>query len=421
MQRPFCHRSHISGTESVALPVRQPAEGFQLLAGIRVLDLSTSIAGPYAAMLLGDMGAEVIKIERPGAGDDARAWGPPFLDGESLWYMSVNRNKRSITLDYTKDAGREVLSKLIKASDVVVLNLLSHAQKKLGLDWSACKVLRPDLVHVSITGFGQEGERSDWTCYDLIAEGYSGIMDLTGEPDSVAQKVGTPAADMLAGADAAFAAVSALFERRGTGQGHAIDIALVDSMARFLTCRIVPFLGSGELPRRSGGKDSVIAIYQAFETADFPITLGLGNDAIWQRFWTSVGRAEMGRDTRYDSNSKRREHRTEIVQLIQTLLRDRPRDYWLCLFNGARVPAGPIYRLDEVTRDDHLQRRGLFYTLDADGRRLPQVGTGFHIDGQFNVARMPPPRLGASTGDVLRDVVGLNDAEIDNLRSSGVT
>jgi crotonobetainyl-CoA:carnitine CoA-transferase CaiB-like acyl-CoA transferase len=190
-----------------------------------------------------------------------------------------------------------------------VVNFLSRAQNKLGLDWTACKALRPDLVHVSITGFGQQGDRSDWTCYDLIAEGYSGIMDLTGEPDSVAQKVGAPAADMLAGADAAFAAVSALFERRGSGQGHAIDIALVDSMARFLTCRIVPFLGSGELPRRSGGKDSVIAIYQAFETADFPMMLGLGNDAIWERFWTSVGRAEIVRDARYDSNSKRREHR----------------------------------------------------------------------------------------------------------------
>jgi crotonobetainyl-CoA:carnitine CoA-transferase CaiB-like acyl-CoA transferase len=402
--------------DSDVLPVLQAGQGFQLLAGVRVLDLSTSVAGPYAAMLLGDMGAEVIKVERPRVGDDARAWGPPFIGGESLWYVSVNRNKQSITLDHTKESGRAVLADLIRASDVVIVNQRPQVQKKLGLDCESCQALRPDVVHVSITGFGLQGKRSDWTCYDLIAEGYSGVMDLTGELDGDPQKIGAPAADMLAGADAAFAAVSALFDRCRTGRGHGIDVALVDSMAKFLTCRIVPFLGSQELPRRSGGKDSVIAIYQAFETADFPLTLGLGNNAIWERFWTAVGQPEAGHNPRYDSNSRRREHRSEIVDLIQTLLRTKPRDHWLALFGQARIPAGPIYRIDEVTRDDELHKRGLFYTLDADGRQLPQVGTGFHVDGKANTPRVAPPKLGASTTDVLKKLLNLSEIEIENLR-----
>lgn len=404
---------------SANVPVVLPGAGFSLLAGTRVLDLSTSVAGPYATMLLGDMGADVIKVERPGTGDDARAWGPPFVDDESLWYVSVNRNKRSITLDFSTSEGRKVLAALIKASDVVVVNQPPRVQKKLGIDVASCRALRPDVVHVSITGFGLEGARSDWTCYDLIAEGYSGVMDITGEPDGAPQKIGAPAADMLAGSDAAFAALAALFDRNRTGQGHMIDVSLVESMTRFLSCRIVPYLGSQEVPRRSGGKDSVIAIYQAFETADHPITLGLGNDAIWERFWTAVGGLDVGVQPRYGSNAKRREQRAEIVALIADILRKKPRDHWLALFSKSRVPAGPIYRVDEVVRDPGLRARGLFYTLDADGRRLPQVGTGFHLDGEANVARLPPPRLGSSTFDILRNLVKLDSSEIEALQRSG--
>jgi len=402
-----------------SLPVKQPAAGFDLLAGIRVLDFSTSVAGPYAAMLLGDMGAEVIKIERPGSGDDSRAWGPPFLDGDSLWYIAVNRNKRSVALDYATQRGREAVQALIKASDVVLVNQPPRVQAKLGIDAAACRKLRADIVHTSITGFGLEGERSDWTCYDLIAEGYSGVMDLTGELDTAPQKVGTPAADMLAGSDAAFATVAALFDRARTGRGRTIDVSLVESMTRFLACRIVPYLASGDVPRRSGGKDSVIAIYQAFDTADLPITLGLGNDAIWQRFWTAVGQPATGAEPRYAANSDRRAHRAEIVTKIQAVLREQPRDHWLDLFAKARVPAGPINRVDEVAADRELQRRALFYNLAAEGRLLPQVGTGFHVDGEANAARLAPPKLGSSTAEVLRDIAGWSADEIENLRRSG--
>jgi len=395
------------------------SSSFDLLKGIRVLDLTTSVAGPYAALLLGDMGADVIKVERHN-GDDARAWGPPFLHSESLWFLSVNRNKRSLRLDYSKPEGLEVLRALVRIADVVVLNVPERVAKKLGLDYVSLKACNSKLVYVSITGFGIDGERADWPCYDLIAEGYSGVMDLTGETDGDAQKVGTPAADMLAGQDAAFAALAALFKRHTSGEGALIDIALVDSMTRFLMCRIVPYLGSGELPRRSGGKDSVIAIYQAFQTADEPITLGLGNDNIWTRFWEALSRPDMIGDARYRSNAQRRECRGEIVAMIQDILVTQPREHWLSLFRQARIPAGPINRIDEVVNDAAMRERGVFYNVSSHGHSIPQVGTAIRIDGQANYPRLPPPRLGEHTDELLKALLGYDESRLAALRQSAV-
>ncbi|MDQ4059796.1 MAG: CoA transferase, partial [Pseudomonadota bacterium] len=376
-----------------SLPRVAPGDGFTLLHGVRVVDLTTSVAGPYAGMLLGDLGAEVVKVERRG-GDDARAWGPPFLDGESLWFLSVNRNKKSLALDYAGPEGAAVLRDLITRADVLLLNQPPRVARKLGLDPETVRSIRSEVVYVSITGFGLDGERADWPCYDLIAEGYSGVMDLTGEAGGEPQKIGAPGADMLAGQDAALAVVAALYERTRTGRGRLIDIALVDSMTRFLACRVVPYLGSGEVPRRSGARDSVIAIYQAFDTADEPITLGLGNDAIWRRFWEAVGRPDYADDPGFADNSLRRARRAEIVRDIQAILRTKPRAHWLALFRAARIPAGPINRVDEVSADPELLRRGLFYRLAQDGREVPQVGTAIRLDGAANVPRSAPPRLG---------------------------
>ena len=392
------------------------APSIQLLAGVTVIDLTTSIAGPYAAMLLGDMGARVIKVERPGKGDDCRAWGPPWLDRESLWFMSVNRNKESVTLDYTGEAGRKVLHDMLRKADVVIVNLVERVQKKLGIDYAALKAVKPDLVCVSLTGFGLTGARKDFPCYDLIAEGYSGVMDLTGEADSPPQKVGTPAADLISGMDAAMATLAALFDRAKTGQGHHIDIAMVDSMTRFMAPRIVPYLGSGEIPQRTGAKDSVIAVYQAFDTQDKPLTLGLGNDAIWQRFWQAVGQPEKGADPRYASNADRRAARAEIVAGIQRILKTRPRDEWLRVFMQAKVPAGPVNSVDDLARDPELIARGLLYTADSGGRRVPQVGLGIGVDGSNATYRLPPPKLGEHTAAVLRDWLGYDVQAVASLR-----
>jgi crotonobetainyl-CoA:carnitine CoA-transferase CaiB-like acyl-CoA transferase len=401
------------------LPVRTLGGGLDLLAGVRVLDLTTSIAGPYASMLLGDLGAEVVKVERPGRGDDCRAWGPPFLDGESLWFISVNRNKHSLTLDYSSDAGRPVLHDLVGKSDVVLVNLVARAQGKLGVDAGTLTRLRPDLIHLSLTGFGLAGARADMPCYDLIAEGYSSVMDLTGEADNDPQKVGTPAADLIAGMDSAMAALAALFDRARSGRGHVLDVSMVDSMTRFMAPRIVPYLGSGIVPRRTGAKDSVIAVYQVFHAADAPMNLALGNDSIWKRFWSAVGEPAIGDDPKYATGARRHALRAEIVERIARVLRTKPRDHWLPLLAAAKVPAGPIYRVDEVAADSALRERGVVYRLEKDGRAIPQVGLGIRVDGAEAGIRMAPPKLGEHTDAVLGDLLGYDAARIAQLRARG--
>lgn len=403
---------------SVDLAIEPASSPFQMLSGVRVVDLTTSIAGPYATMLLSDFGAEVVKVERP-AGDDSRQWGPPFLHGESLWFISVNRNKQSIRLDYGAPEGRKVLSDLIDKADVVVTNQLGSVQRKLGLDAPALRARRPGLIHVSLTGFGLTGPNAALPCYDLIAEGYSGVMDLTGTMDTEPQKVGAPAADMLAGADAAMAVLAALHRRNATGMGCAVDVALTESMIRFMSPRIVTYMGSGEVPRRSGGKDSVIAIYQTFETADLPMTLGIGNDAIWTRLWAAFGRPDMAGDPRFSSNAGRRAHRDEIVALIQEELRTRPRAEWLKVFAAGKVPAGPIYRVDEVVEDPHFHARATFYEMDREGEALPQVGLGIKVNGVAPRGSAPPPRLGEHTEEVMRGLLAYDEARIAELRAAG--
>ncbi|WP_244923183.1 CaiB/BaiF CoA transferase family protein [Ochrobactrum quorumnocens] len=385
------------------LPLIDAGVGCDFLSGCRVVDLTTSIAGPYATMLLSDFGAEVIKVERP-EGDDARAWGPPFLDDQALWFTAVNRNKKSVVLDIRKEAGRADLLALIESADVVVTNQPPDIQRKFNLDYETLSKIKSNLVFVSITGFGLDGARSELTSYDLIAEGYSGIMDVTGAAGGAPQKVGAPAADMLAGQDAAMAAMAALFSRQKTGKGAKIDVSLVESMTRLLACRIISYFGSGEVPIRSGGTDSVIAIYQSFDTADEPINLGIGSNAIWTRFWAAVDDATWGSRAEFATNAARRDHRAEIVIRIQSILRTKTRQEWLDLFAGARVPAGPINRVDQTAHDGPLQDRGMFFTLKDGDRLVPQVGLGIRINDTAAVPRSAPPLLGQHTEEVLSEL-----------------
>lgn len=398
------------------LPLMQPGAGFDLLAGVRVVDLTTSIAGPSGTMLLADMGAEVIKIERPGGGDDARSWGPPFLEGQSLWFASVNRNKKSVALDYSNPVGLDLLYRLISQADVLVVNLPPRVARKLKVNPEALSAIRPDLIYASITGFGLTGPRADWTCYDLIAEGYSGIMDVTGAAGGEPQKIGAPAADMLAGQDAAFATVAALYARKTTGKGRVIDVALVDSMTRLLTCRIASYLGSGELPTRSGGTDSVIAIYQTFATADEPMTLALGNDNLWQRFWIAVGDRGYAEADEFKTNADRQRNRGKIVSRIEAILREKPRSHWLAVLREARIPAGPINDLSQVIADDAMLARGMFYRVPSgEGGSIPQVGTGIVIDGDCASPRSAPAILGQHTDEILEGLLGLTEQERQTL------
>jgi crotonobetainyl-CoA:carnitine CoA-transferase CaiB-like acyl-CoA transferase len=397
------------------LEAHGPSRGFELLQGVRVLDLTSSIAGPYGSQLLADLGADVVKIERADRGDDARQWGPPFLDGASLWFLAVNRNKRSVTLDFSTTSGQEVLGRLIGASDVLITNLRGATLQRLGIDYASASSVRPGLIHCTVTGFGLTGPDAHRSGYDLIAEGLSGVMDLTGEPDALPQKVGTPAADLLAGMDAAFAIVAALFDRQRTGNGHQLDISLVESMTRFLTPRIMTYLGSGEEPRRSGGRDSVIAVYQVFETIDQPITIALGNDHIFQRFCRAIGRADLASEPRYATNTGRRAHRAELVGTIQQSMMSRTRAEWLTILELADVPAGAINRISEVVRDRHLLDRSMFYQIPV-GSGIPQVNTSWHLDGVANGYRSAPPQLGQHTHEVLGEWAEMSMEQIEQAR-----
>lgn len=404
----------------ISLPLANKQSTLQALNGVKILDLSTSIAGPYGCQILADFGADVVKIEKPGGGDDSRAWGPPFLDGESLWYLSVNRNKSSVVIDMSSEKGQSLLHDLIKKADILVTNFLPKLQKKLRVDYETLRVVNPQLIHMSLTGFGLEGARSSFPCYDLIAEGYSGVMDMTGEFEQDPQKVGTPAADLLAGMDLALAAFASIMQRQKDGQGHAVDVAMIDSMTRFMAPRLMSYLGSGLLPRRDGAKDSVIAIYQVFQTEDEPITLGLGNDSIWKRFWEAMDEPAFIQDTRYATNVDRRAHRAELVREIQSRLLKRPRAEWLSLFQGSGIPAGPINRLDQISSDPEMHARGMFYEIERDGVRIPQVGFGIRMDGDTSYCQKAPPRLGEDTVRVISSWLDKNNAEIDNLLGEGV-
>ena len=402
------------------LPKVQASQGFSHFEGIQVLDLSTSVAGPYATQLLADFGATVLKIEKTGTGDDARQWGPPFLNGASLWFLSVNRNKHSMALDVSKPEGFEILLSLLETTDVLVLNMTPRVQEKLGLDYAKLQAKFPRLIHASLTGFGLSGSRSDHPCYDLIAEGYSGIMDLTGERENDPQKVGTPAADMLAGQDLAMAVMAAIHGRSRTGKGSSIDVSMLATMTRFTAPRVVAYLGSAEVPRRSGGKDSVIAIYQVFYTADAQLSLGLGNNAIWKRFWQTVGDPAFAEIPEYSDNAGRRIHRSDIVARIAEVLAKRPRDEWLALFAKNRIPAGPLNQVDEVTKDRDLLAQEFFYTSDSGYGPVPQVGLGITIDGQHHVHRKAPPTLGEDTTSVLRDRLKMSPEQIVKLQQTGI-
>lgn len=405
---------------SHSLPTKHDTPRLDFLHGVVVLELASSVAAPFATQLLADLGATVIKIEKPGQGDDCRSWGPPFLDGESLWFISVNRNKSSVTLNYNHPAGYEVLTELVKKADVVLLNQVPRVQEKLKVDYKRLKAINPQLIHASITGFGLQGSRRNMPCYDLIAEGYSGVMDMTGELGGPPQKIGTPAADLLAGEDAAMAILAALFRKSRRQIGCQIDVSLVESMTRFMSPRLVPYLGSGEPMTRSGATDSVIAIYQVFNTLDLPLTLGLGNNNIWARFWEAVGEENVARQDSYSSNASRREKRSELVEKISDVLKHKGRDEWLKIFADQQVPAGPVYSLAEVAEDADMRKNGFLYQIERNGFQVPQVGMGIRFDGMAEGCDHAPPRLGENTRSILTEYLAMDAQEIDRLESENI-
>jgi crotonobetainyl-CoA:carnitine CoA-transferase CaiB-like acyl-CoA transferase len=402
-----------------AISAHHPAEG-RPLEGVRVVDLSGSYAGPTATMYLADLGATVIKIERPGTGDDARGWGPPFVDGTSAWFAGANRNKAGVVLDLRHERAQEVLRRLLDEADVLVANLNPRKLHRRGLAPDQVMRRHPHLVYCALSGFGLTGPDAALPGYDLVAQARSGLMSVTGERGGMPQRTNTALSDIAAALVAAVGILAALRRKERTGRGDVVDVSLLDADLALMAPRISSFLAGEPEPAPSGGTDSVIAVYQPFETADRPIVIAAGNDAVWARLCAVVGLPELLADPRYADNEGRRRHRDEIVAVLAQELLKRPAADWLADLSASSVPAARIASLSEVVKDPHVDARGAVRSVvDGRGTVYPVVAAPWRLASQPDVPMTAPPELGADTRGVLA-AHGFTDAEIEDLFEEGV-
>ncbi|OHC68769.1 MAG: CoA-transferase [Rhodocyclales bacterium RIFCSPLOWO2_02_FULL_63_24] len=401
------------------------------LSGLKVLDLSRVLAGPWASQLLGDLGAEVIKVEKPGGGDDTRGWGPPWLaDGagqattDAAYFLCTNRNKRSLTVDITQPAGQAIVRELAAQSDVVLENFKVGGLAAYGLDYASLSALNPKLVYCSITGFGQDGPYAARAGYDFLIQGMGGLMSVTGRADDEQgagpQKVGVALTDILTGLYATVAIQAALAHRAQTGQGQQIDLALLDVQVACLANQAMNYLVSGTAPRRMGNGHPNIVPYQDFPTADGDMILAIGNDGQFARFCEIAGHGEWADDARFATNAARVRHRAALLPLLRQATVMKTTAEWIALLENAAVPCGPINDLAAVFADPQIVHRGLRLDLPhAAGGTAPQVANPIHFSATPIDYRRAPPRLGQDTEAVLREL-GRSEATIAALRAAGI-
>ncbi|MDA3951842.1 MAG: CoA transferase [Spirochaeta sp.] len=393
-----------------------------VLAGITVLDLTQALAGPYCTQLLADMGAEVIKIERPGSGDQSRGWGPPFVEGESTYFMGTNRNKRSLTLNLQDEAAREVLFRLIENADVLVHNVPRRTtQQKLGIDAESVRERNPRLVWAAISGFGMTGPEAEKPGYDVIAQAMSGTMALTGEPDSGPTRFPTPMADITTGMYTAMGILAALFEREHSGEGQEIDVALLDSQATWLSNVASAFLATGTAPAKRGNVHPNIAPYQPFRAQDGWFILAAGTEEHWRRVVALLGAEDsLGNDARFATNRDRVANRAAMEPLLEEHFRTRPVAEWITAFESAGVPCGPILTPEEALTHPHLRAREMVVTTTH-----PVAGDVTALGNPIKFSRTPAtvrsaaPTLSADSDDILHEL-GYEDEQIFRMRERGV-
>jgi crotonobetainyl-CoA:carnitine CoA-transferase CaiB-like acyl-CoA transferase len=390
------------------------------LDGVRVLDLTRVLAGPFAAMMLGDMGADVIKVEEPGKGDDTRKW-PPFVGGEASYFTSVNRSKRSLTLNLKTAAGAAILKRLAARSDVVLENFRTGTMDKLGLGYATLRHLNPRLVYCAISGFGESGPEAGRGGYDLIVQGESGIMELTGFPDGPPVKVGTSVADLVSGMAAAHGVVLALLARARTRRGQKVEISMLDVMASLLTYQAGIYFATRQRPTRRGNAHPSIVPYEVFKAADAYLTLGVANNALWRQCCAVLEHPELASDARFDTEARRVENREALVPLLNGIFGTRDADEWLKRLEAAGVPAGRIKTVAEVCESEHLKARGMIVGLPhPTAKQITVLGVPVRLHATPGAAEIPPPLLGQHTDQILGSVLGIKPAAIARLRRDGV-
>jgi len=402
------------------------------LSGVTVLDLSRVLAGPWATQMLADLGARVIKIERPGAGDDTRQWGPPFTTqaggarGDAAYFMAANRNKRSVTVDMARPEGADLIRRLAAQADVVVENFKTGGLKKYGLDYAGLSTVNPRLVYASITGFGQDGPLKDKAGYDYMIQAMGGLMSITGQPDGAPgaepMKVGVAVVDLFTGLYASNAILAALMHARATGQGQHVDIALFDVQAAMLANQATNFFVSGKAPGRMGNAHPNLAPYQPFATADGALVIAVGNDGQFRALCRAIGADDLGTDSRFLTNALRVEHRAELVQALAPFLTLRTTDGWIEALEAAGVPCGPINTIDRVFAEPQGQQRGLVVAQARPDLAEPvqTVASPMRLSKTPVSYRRAPPALGADTEAVLAEQLGLSAEDIAALRDAGV-
>ena len=402
------------------------------LSHIRVLDLSRVLAGPWAGQNLADLGAEVIKIERPGVGDDTRAWGPPYVKdaagkdtSEAAYFASVNRNKKSVTLDISKPEGQAIVRQLAGKCEVLIENYKVGTLARYGLAYDDLRKDNPGLIYCSVTGFGQDGPYAPRPGYDFIFQGMGGLMSITGErdgqPGAGPQKVGIAITDVLTGMYASVAICAALTHRERTGKGQYIDAALLDTIVAFNANQIVSFFCSGRLPERYGNAHPQVVPYEVFPTADGHIILAVGNDGQFKRFCEVAGCAELAEEARFKSNSQRIIHRAELIPLIAEIMRTRSKQEWIEVLEAATVPCGPINNMKEVFEDPQVLHRKLRVDIPHPlGGVAPVVASPMRLSETPVEYRIAPPLLGQHTEEVLKGLLGRSKAQVDALKGAGI-
>lgn len=396
------------------------------LSNIRVLDLTRVLAGPWATQMLADFGAEVIKIEKPGEGDDTRGWGPPFIkngdgsEGDAAYFLSANRGKTSVCIDMASPGGQKLIRDLAVKSDVVIENFKVGGLKKYSLDYASLKTVNPKLIYCSITGFGQDGPYASRAGYDFMIQGMAGSMSITGEPDGPPMKSGVAYADIFTGLHAVIGITAALFHRERTGVGQFLDLALLDSQVAVLANQASNYLVGGKVPGRLGNAHPNIVPYQTFETVDGHIIMAVGNDRQFTEFCTIIGVPELAGDERFKTNRARVENRAQLETLLKLPMKTRTTSRWVEAFEAAAVPCGPINTIAQMFEDPQVLARGLQIGLTrGDGVQIPGVANPIRFSETPVEYERAPPKLGDGTERVLADVLGLTEIQIANLKISG--